>query len=88
MKEHPQAWWQRVRSGVMLVVGVLTSPCCTVLFVPLVLSLLVGTPAAVWVGQHSGLLYGALTLVSIVSLGMGIYWMRNRGFLKGLLTDE
>jgi hypothetical protein len=58
---------QKFQAIFMFILGCLTSPCCTPLFVPLGLTLLVGTPSAVWLGGHLGWVYGALTLVSIAS---------------------
>lgn len=61
------AQWAKIRSGALFVVACLTSPCCTPLYVPLLLVLLAGTPFAVWLGANVGWVYGGLTLVSLVS---------------------
>jgi hypothetical protein len=58
---------QKFQAIFMFVLGCITSPCCTPLIVPLGLSMLVGTPAAIWLGHNLGWVYGALTLVSIAS---------------------
>ncbi len=58
---------QKFQAIFMFLVGCITSPCCTPLVVPLGLTLLVGTPAAVWLGHNLGWVYGTLTLVSIAS---------------------
>lgn len=60
--------WQQIRGIVMFGIACLASPCCTPLIVPVVLALLAGTPAAIWMGQNLGVVYGGLTLVSVVSL--------------------
>lgn len=58
---------QKFQAIFLFGMGCITSPCCTPLIVPLGLSLLAGTPAAVWLGHNLGWVYGALTLVSIAS---------------------
>ncbi|MEO8393392.1 MAG: hypothetical protein ABI700_10415 [Chloroflexota bacterium] len=56
----------------------IASPCCTPLIVPILLTLLAGTPVAVWMGHHLGWVYGGLTLVSIISLVMALRWTSQR----------
>jgi hypothetical protein len=76
--------WSFGPSGVLLALACLTSPCCTPLIVPLFLSLFVGTPAALWLTQHGGWIYGVLTGVSLLSAGLGwLSWMRSQGHLAG-----
>ncbi|MEP7285412.1 MAG: hypothetical protein ABI947_06560 [Chloroflexota bacterium] len=75
---HNATIWQSIRSVVMFGVACVTSPCCTPLIVPIVLVLLAGTPAAVWITQHLGWVYGGLTLLSVVSLGLGLTWLRQK----------
>jgi predicted MFS family arabinose efflux permease len=41
------------------------------LIVPLLLALVAGTPVAVWTSHHLGWVYGALTLVSMISFVPG-----------------
>jgi len=67
--------WKKIRSGFMFGIACIASPCCTPLIVPLGLALLAGTPVAVWASAHLGWIYGGLTLVSIVSLVMGLRWL-------------
>ncbi len=71
----PESRWKQIRGGVMFAVACITSPCCTPLIVPVVLSLLAGTPAALWLGQNLGWVFGGLTLISVVSLILGLRWM-------------
>jgi len=71
-------FWPKIRGDVMFAVACVTSPCCTPLFVPLVLVLLAGTPAAVWLSAHLGWVYGGLTLVSVVSLVLGWRWLKQK----------
>ena len=67
--------WKKIRSGLMFLIACIASPCCTPLIVPLGLSLLAGTPIAVWASANLGWVYGGLTLLSIVSLVLGIRWL-------------
>lgn len=74
------AQWAKIRSGALFVVACLTSPCCTPLYVPLLLVLLAGTPFAVRLGAHVGWVYGGLTLVSVASGFMAWRsWQGKRG---------
>lgn len=68
--------WVKVRSWMMFGLGYALSPCCTPLIVPLVLALIAGTPAALWLSQHIGWVYAILTLISFVCLALGLWWMR------------
>jgi hypothetical protein len=67
--------WKKTRSGIMFGVACVLSPCCTPLIVPIILSLLVGTPAAVWITGHLGWVYGGLTAISLISVVLGLRWM-------------
>lgn len=79
-----QQRWPLGRSGVLLALACLTSPCCTPVIVPLLLSLIAGTPAAVWFTQHGGWMYGVLTGVSLLSAVLGgLSWMRSQGRSPG-----
>lgn len=74
--------WQKLRSGAMFAVACITSPCCTPLIVPLALALLAGTPAAVWLSAHLGWVYGGLTVVSVISLILGVRWLKQKTTIK------
>ena len=74
--------WKKIRSGFMFGIACIASPCCTPLIVPLGLALLAGTPVAVWASAHLGWIYGGLTLVSIVSLVMGLRWLGQKSASK------
>lgn len=67
--------WYRVRGSTMLGIACLTSPCCTLLILPLGLTLMAGTPVALWIGNHLGWFYGLLTLLSVVSFWLGLRWL-------------
>jgi len=75
--------WKKIRSGFMFVVACVASPCCTPLIVPLGLALLAGTPVAIWASAHLGWVYGGLTLLSIVSLVLGLRWLGQKSASKG-----
>ena len=68
-------FWQKIRSGVMFVASVITCPCHLPIVLPLVLVLLAGTPAAVWITQNVGWVYGGMTILFFVSLALGFRWM-------------
>jgi len=67
--------WQKIRAGLMLGIACIASPCCTPFIVPLGLALLAGTPVAVWLTPYIGWLYSGLTLVSVISLVLGLRWL-------------
>jgi mercuric ion transport protein len=67
--------WQKTRSGVMLVISFVSCPCHLPITLPLVLTLLAGTPAAVWIGNHVGWVYGGMAVLFVVSLGLGLRWI-------------
>lgn len=68
-------FWQKIRSGVMYVVAFVSCPCHLPITMPLFLVFLAGTPAAVWITQHSGSVYGILTGIFLLSLALGFVWM-------------
>jgi len=67
--------WKKIRSGVMFAIACVASPCCTPLVLPLGLALLAGTPVALWLSANIGWVYGALTLVSLISFVLGFRWL-------------
>lgn len=75
--------WKKIRSALAFGVACIASPCCTPLIVPLGLALLAGTPVAVWASAHLGWVYGGLTLLSIVSLVIGLRWMGKKSASEG-----
>jgi membrane protein implicated in regulation of membrane protease activity len=74
--------WQKIRSGFMFVVACVASPCCTPIIVPIGIALLAGTPFAIWASANLGWVYGGLTLLSIISLVLGLRWMRQNSDSK------
>lgn len=74
--------WQKIRGGVMFGIVCIASPCCTPLIVPVVLALLAGTPAALWLGQNLGWVYGGLTLLSVVSFVLALRWTRKQAIRR------
>ena len=71
-------FWKSIRSGAAFALACVASPCCTPLVVPILLALLGGTPIALWLTQHIGWIYGGLTLISVISLALGLHWMRQK----------
>ena len=71
--------WKKIRGGLMFSVACIASPCCTPIIVPIALTLLAGTPVALWMGQNLGWVYGGLTLLSVVSFVLGLRWMGQNG---------
>jgi hypothetical protein len=73
-----QRVWRKIRSGLMFGLACLTSPALTPLIVPRCFEalLLTGNPAAVWLTHNAGWVYGGLTVVSLISLGLGLSWIR------------
>lgn len=73
---EPPSFWTTIRGGAMFVVACALSPCCTPLLVPLALALAAGTPFAAWASLNLGLIYGVLTLVSVVSFVLAWRWIQ------------
>lgn len=63
---------RKIRGGLLLGVGCVTSPCCTPLLVPLALTLLAGTPIAAFLTRYVGWVYALLTLISLGTLFLGV----------------
>ena len=77
-KNQEPTMWKKIRSGVMFGVACIASPCCTPIIIPIAIALLAGTPVAVWMSANLGWVYGGLTLLSIVSLVLGVRWMSQK----------
>ncbi|GEM_PF-4478103 len=73
--EECKTVWQKIRGGVMFVIACIASPCCTPLLIPVVLAVLAGTPAALWISSNLGWVFGGLTLLSVVSFVLAFRWM-------------
>ncbi len=67
-----------LRGGWLVAVGCLASPCCAPLLLPIALALLAGTPVAAWLTVRLDWVYGALTLLSVLSIALGIWWLTGR----------
>ena len=74
--------WKKIRNGFVFVVACIASPCCTPILVPIGLALLAGTPIAVWATAYIGWVYGGLTLLSVVSLVLGLRWKNQKNNTK------
>lgn len=69
-------FWQKIRSGTMFIISLITCPCHLPITMPLILALLAGTPLAVWMTKNTGWVYGGMTLLFILSLASGFRWVR------------
>jgi hypothetical protein len=69
--------WRKIRISLILGLACLTSPALTPLIVPRCFEaiLLTETSTAVWLTNNAGWVYGGLTVVSLFSLGLGLYWL-------------
>jgi hypothetical protein len=72
----------------MFVIACVASPCCTPLIVPLGIALLAGTPLALWFSAHLGWVYGGLTIISAISLVLGLWWMGQKREIKQSVKIE
>ena len=77
-KDQEPTMWKKIRSGVMFGIACIASPCCTPIIIPIAIALLAGTPVAVWMSANLGWVYGGLTLLSILSLVLGVRWMSQK----------
>lgn len=80
--------WKKIRSGLMFVVACVASPCCTPIIVPIGIALLAGTPFAVWMSANLGWVYGGLTLLSVLSLVLGIHWTKQTSQTKNKIEHR
>ena len=81
-KSQESSMWKKIRSGVMFGVACIASPCCTPIIIPIAIALLAGKPVAVWMSANLGWVYGGLTLLSILSLILGVRWMSQNSKFK------
>ncbi len=87
-KQPGASVWKNIWGFGSLAVACLASPCCTPLLVPVVLSLLAGTPLAVFLAPFIGWVYAGLTVLSLVSLYVGWRWLRQRTILRPSGNNE
>lgn len=80
--QQEKPMWEKIRGGVIFGVACITSPCCTPIIIPIALALLAGTPVAIWASTYIGWAYGGLTLISVLSLVLGIRWMGQKAEAK------
>lgn len=70
--DKPVIHRDRFGGTLLFAVSCAISPCCTPLYLPLVLAALAGTPLALWLGANLGWVYGVLSVASVVSLGFAL----------------
>lgn len=75
-KAGPKKQTRKVAGAALTILACALSPCCTPLFVPVLVALAAGTPFALWFGQNLGWVYGALTLVSVASAVIAVRMFR------------
>ncbi len=66
--------WQKIRSGVMLVVSAITCPCHLPLTLPLLISLTAGTAFGAWLAQNTVLVGVIATVAFIGGLALAFKW--------------
>lgn len=69
-------FWQKIRSGTMFIISLITCPCHLPITMPLILALLAGISLAVWMTKNTGWVYGGMMLLFIFSLVLGFHWVR------------
>lgn len=67
--------WHQIRSSGMLAISIVACPCHLPLVLPIALTLLAGTPIAIWLTQSVNWVAGALTIIFLSSLVIGLRWM-------------
>lgn len=67
---------KKIRGSIAFALACAASPCCTPIIIPALVLALAGTPFAFWINQNLGIVYGALTLISIISFVLAYRWLR------------
>jgi hypothetical protein len=71
-KNEEDSFGAHFRSASLFLIGCVTSPCCTPLYVPIVLSIFAGTSFALWLSQNLLWIYGLLSLISLLSFVLAL----------------
>ena len=66
--------WQKIRGGLMIAFSVVTCPCHLPVVLPLLAALLSGTPAAILIAKYTGWVYGVMTVLFALTLGLALQW--------------
>ena len=66
--------WKKIRGGLMIAFSAITCPCHLPVVLPLVATLLAGTPAAILITKYTGWVYGVMTVLFALTLGLALQW--------------
>jgi hypothetical protein len=66
--------WKKILGGMMIAFSAITCPCHLPVVLPLLAVLLAGTPAAVLIAKYTGWVYGVMTVLFALTLGLGFQW--------------
>ena len=66
--------WQKFRGGLMVVFSLITCPCHLPIVLPLLATLFAGTPAAILIAKYTGWVYGVMTVLFALTLGLALQW--------------
>jgi len=66
--------WNKIRGGLMIAFSVISCPCHLPVVLPLLAALLAGTPAAILIAKYTGWVYGVMTVLFALTLGLALQW--------------
>jgi hypothetical protein len=66
--------WQKIRGGLMIAFSAITCPCHLPVVLPLLSTFLAGTPAAILITKYTGWVYGVMTVLFALTLGLALQW--------------
>ena len=66
--------WQKIRGGLMVAFSVITCPCHLPIVLPLFAALFAGTPIAILIAKYTGWVYGVMTVLFALTLGLALQW--------------
>lgn len=66
--------WKKIRGGLIIVFSAITCPCHLPVVLPLLATLLAGTSAAILITKYTGWVYGVMTVLFALSLGLALQW--------------
>jgi hypothetical protein len=66
--------WKKIRGGLMIAFSAITCPCHLPVVLPLLATLFAGTPTAILIAKYPGWVYGVMTILFALTLGLGFQW--------------